>query len=94
MPEVIDESGRQLVWTARYWRYGCVDEDEFDGLPEAYEFLVHGEDAGTLSSAAVIGPDGQVVMTAEQISSAYIRGVKPDELLVHLRQAREITGGR
>ncbi len=93
MAEVIDESGHQLVWTARYWRYGHLEEETCDSLPEAYGFLRSGEAAGEMSAEDVIGPEGRIAMTSEEVGQADAYGVKPDDLLVHLRQTREVVGG-
>jgi hypothetical protein len=61
MPQVIDQDGRALTWTAHYWRYGGRHEEECDSVEEAILFLESGEDYGSLSSESILDPDGKVV---------------------------------
>jgi hypothetical protein len=78
MAQVIDEDGRALTWTAKYWRYHSPYEEECDSVEEAILFLESGEDYGSLSSESILDPDGALV---------YSFG--PDDIWELARQARD-----
>ena len=72
----INEQGQVETWTAVYWSHFSQYKEAFDSLQDAWNFLEHGENAGTLSSVAILGPDGKVVMDADQL----FQGVRPQDL--------------
>lgn len=69
---VIDQDGAPQVWTAVYYRYHSRYEDEFPSFEEAWAFMVHGEDYGEMSGAAVRTPDGV------EVDFDYIHGPPPE----------------
>jgi hypothetical protein len=60
----IDEHGNVQQWTAVYWRHFGKYTEECDSFAEAYRFLTSGEDYESLSSEAILGPEGAVLMDA------------------------------
>lgn len=70
MPTIIDEQGNEQTWKAVYFRYFVRYEDPFESLDAALGFLSHGEEEGTLSAKAVLGPDGEAVVPEEEIFDA------------------------
>lgn len=68
MSGVIDQDGQSLTWTAVYWRYHSRYEEERDSLQEAVAFLERGEEDGSLSSEAVLGPDGKVLYEFDRVN--------------------------
>lgn len=70
MSPVIDEQGNPQTWTAVYWRYHARYEHEADSLEDALSFLSNGEDEGALSSEKVLGPNGEVVISEDEIFDA------------------------
>lgn len=92
MSTVIDQDGNVQQWTAVYWRYMVKSEHVAETFAEAYRFLAAGEDYGNLSSEAILGPDGAVLMDREAIWNAQCKDLDPDDLLVQLRTACEIGG--
>jgi hypothetical protein len=87
----IDEHGNVQQWTAVYWRHFGKYTEECDSFAEAYRFLTSGEDYESLSSEAILGPDGAVLMDAAALSHAYIDSLDPDELFVRLSTPAAIT---
>lgn len=85
-PIVIDESGAVQQWTAVYWRHFGRYEESCDTFADAYWLLKYGEDQGDLSSEAILGPDGNVLMDARALFEATCSDVDPDDLFVRLSQ--------
>lgn len=57
------------TYKARYWQHSRQREEECPTLDEAVTFLAYGlYDYGRLSPAAVVGPDGTVVLEGEALT--------------------------
>lgn len=58
----------EQVYKAHSWRYFQEDEQEFDTLGEAVGFLASNWAASECSPVAVVGPDGEVLLTGDALS--------------------------
>ncbi|MER6601236.1 hypothetical protein [Streptomyces parvus] len=57
----------EIVYTARYLRYGEQTAEECDSLDEALAFLALGWDRGELSETGITGPDGKVILEGPEL---------------------------
>lgn len=79
--KVIDEDGAQLRWTAVYWQHMSKFEELCDSFADAYRLLMDGEEYGNLSSVAILGPDGRVLMDTDALFEADVKKLDPNDLL-------------
>lgn len=61
------KAAEEPQYTARYWRYHSIDEQEFDTRAEAVAFLANSWAAGDCSPISVAGPDGQAVLEGDEL---------------------------
>jgi hypothetical protein len=71
-----------MTYTAHYMRYGAACTHRATTMSGALYYLLTGEDDGTLSACEIIGPDGEIAMTAEAVRNAYVQGTWPDVTLI------------
>jgi hypothetical protein len=90
---IIDENGERLHWTAKYWHYGRLYEEECDSLYDALDYLEDGEDAGNLSSDSILDPDGNLYLNKPQWLRIPRGTTERDQWfrVYHLNREREIT---
>lgn len=67
MGKTITQDGQRDTFTAVYRQHGARCEEPCDSLNDAVGALVGGFEHNTLSVEAVLGPDGDVVLNADQV---------------------------